>query len=137
MSWRGTAGGIASAKAGHDVVMSPYSHCYLDYRQADQGEPTAMGDQTLTLRDVYNFDPIPAELTDTESRHILGVQGNVWTEHMFDIDQIEYMVWPRAAAIAEVGWTAKHRRDAEDFMRRAVVNEHRLVSRGVNVRRLR
>jgi hexosaminidase len=137
MSWRGTAGGIAAAKSGHDVVMSPYSHCYLDYRQADRGEPEAMGDQTLTLADVYSFDPIPTELTAAQSRHILGVQGNVWTEHMFDIDQIEYMVWPRAAAIAEIGWTDQHLRDATDFMRRAVANERRLVSRGVNVRRLR
>jgi len=137
MSWRGTAGGIAAAKAGHDVVMSPHSHCYLDYRQADEGEPTAMGDQTITLEHAYEFDPVPAKLTEAQSSHIIGVQGNVWTEHMFDIDQIEYMVWPRAAAIAEIGWTQKNRRDADDFLRRAAANERRLVSRGVNVRRLR
>ena len=105
MSWRGTQGGIASAKRGNEVVMSPYTYCYLDYYQtADTaGEPLAYGN-CLPVDSVYKFDPY-AGLTPAEQKYILGVQANLWTEYIRDLDYLEYMTLPRLAAIAEIGWT--------------------------------
>jgi hexosaminidase len=104
MSWRGTEGGIAAAKAKHYVVMSPGSHCYFDHYQGEQKtEPLAIGGYT-PLETVYEFNPIPAELIDEESKYILGAQGNVWTEYMEDFAKVEYMAMPRMAALAEVLW---------------------------------
>jgi hexosaminidase len=104
MSWRGTEGGIAAAKAKHFVVMSPGSHCYFDHYQGEQKtEPLAIGGYT-PLEIVYDFDPIPSELTTDESHYILGAQGNVWTEYMEDFAKVEYMAMPRMAALSEVLW---------------------------------
>ena len=104
MSWRGTEGGIAAAKAKHFVVMSPGSHCYFDHYQGEQKtEPLAIGGYT-PLEMVYDFNPIPTELTTEESRYILGAQGNVWTEYMEDFAKVEYMAMPRMAALSEVLW---------------------------------
>ena len=105
MSWRGTQGGIAGAKRGNEVVMSPYTYCYLDYYQtADTaGEPLAYGN-CLPVDSVYKFDPY-AGLTPAEQKYILGVQANLWTEYIRDLDYLEYMTLPRLAAIAEIGWT--------------------------------
>lgn len=133
MSWRGTAGGITAAQAGRDVVMSPRQPCYLDYRQAEHGEPYAIGQSINTLADAYAFEPIPPELTADEARHVLGLQGNVWTEYMPNMGHVEYMVWPRAAALAEVGWS-RAPKDFADFRRRATANQSRLAARGVRFR---
>lgn len=104
MSWRGTEGGIAAAKANHHVVMSPGSHCYFDHYQGEQKtEPLAIGGYT-PLETVYDFNPIPTELNAEESNYILGAQGNVWTEYMEDFAKVEYMAMPRMAALAEVLW---------------------------------
>jgi len=104
MSWRGTEGGIAAAKAKHFVVMSPGSHCYFDHYQGEQKtEPLAIGGYT-PLETVYDFNPIPNGLTVEESNFILGAQGNVWTEYMEDFAKVEYMALPRMAALAEVLW---------------------------------
>ena len=134
MSWRGTTGGIAAAKAGRDVVMSPRTPCYLDYRQAATGEPKAIGEVINSLEHVYAFDPIPAELNADQAKHILGLQGNVWTEYMPDMRHVEYMIWPRAAAIAETGWSPAEWKRFEEFASRVKKNEHRLAARGSNYR---
>ena len=86
--------------------MTPYSHLYLDfYQTADQeGEPLAIGG-FLPLDTVYSYEPVPAELTSTEARHILGAQANVWTEYMTTEDHVEYMVFPRMLALSEVVWS--------------------------------
>ncbi len=105
MSWRGTEGGIAAAKDGHDAIMTPGSHCYFDHYQANkETEPLAIGGFT-TLEKVYSYNPIPEELNAEEAKHILGAQGNVWTEYMETTDYVEYMILPRMAALSEVVWT--------------------------------
>jgi hexosaminidase len=118
MSWRGVEGGIAAARQGHDVIMTPTSHCYFDYYQADpEFEPKTIGGFT-TLKKVYSFEPIPGELTAEEAKHILGAQGNVWTEYIPTPDHAEYMAVPRMLAIAEIGWSPEENRNWEDFRER-------------------
>jgi hexosaminidase len=135
MSWRGTEGGIAAAKAGHDAIMTPGSHCYLDHYQSDpETEPTAIGGYT-TLQKTYSYEPIPEELTEEEAKHILGAQGNVWTEYMQTSDYVEYMAYPRAIALAEVTWSPKNRRDWEDFSSRIILHFQRLDALSVNYAR--
>ncbi|CAM5600456.1 hypothetical protein SCALM49S_06349 [Streptomyces californicus] len=106
-SWRGYAGGIAAAEAGHDVVMCPEQQVYLDHRQ-DGGpdEPMPIG-YVRTLEDVYRFEPVPPGLSEEAARHVLGaLQANVWTEVMQNRDRVDYQVFPRLAAFAEVVWSA-------------------------------
>ncbi len=129
MSWRGTEGGLAAARAGHDVVMTPHPYCYLDYRQAADGEPPAIADGLTPLSKTYGYEPVSPELTADPARHIIGVQGNVWTEYMPDMRHVEYMVWPRAAAIAEIGWSPAEGRDLEGFIDRVRANQVRLTRR--------
>lgn len=118
MSWRGTAGGINAVKAGHDVIMTPESHCYFDFYQADPVvEPKAIGGY-LTLDKVYQFEPVPSQLTSEEGKHILGAQANVWTEYMPTSKSVEYMVFPRMAAMAEALWSSKENRNWESFCSR-------------------
>ena len=115
MSWRGMSGGIEAAKSGHDVIMTPGSHCYFDHYQADPDvEPIAFGGLT-TLEKVYSFNPVPAQLTSSEAKHILGAQGNLWTEYIGSTDQAEYMAFPRAIALAEVLWTPASKRNWNEF----------------------
>ncbi len=107
MSWRGTAGGIEAAKLNHDVVMSPNSFFYLDYYQADpKTQPLAIGGN-LPLSKCYSFEPDLPELTEAEAKHIVGVQANVWTEYIGTPAYAEYMTFPRALALAEIGWSPK------------------------------
>ncbi|MCM4157018.1 beta-N-acetylhexosaminidase [Gramella sp. AN32] len=118
MSWRGMDGGIDAAKQGHDVIMTPGSHLYLDHYQADpETEPLAIGGLT-TVKKTYSFEPTPEELSEEEAKHILGAQGNVWTEYMKTSDYVEYMVLPRMSALAEVVWTPREKRDWADFKSR-------------------
>jgi hexosaminidase len=115
MSWRGEAGGIAAARDHHFVVMTPGDYCYLDHYQADpKNEPLAIGG-FLPLKKVYSYEPVPAILLVNEAKYIMGAQGNVWTEYMKTPEQVEYMVYPRAAALAEVTWSPKGARDYENF----------------------
>ncbi|WP_055714111.1 beta-N-acetylhexosaminidase, partial [Streptomyces torulosus] len=101
-SWRGYAGGVTAARAGHDVVMCPEQHVYLDHRQHDgPDEPVPIG-YVRTLEDVFRFEPVPSELTPEEARHVLGTQANVWTEVMEDPARVDYQAFPRLAAFAEV-----------------------------------
>ncbi|MFD9433252.1 beta-N-acetylhexosaminidase [Streptomyces sp. NPDC060002] len=136
-SWRGYAGGIAAARAGHDVVMCPEQQVYLDHRQ-DGGadEPVPIG-FVRTLEDVYRFDPVPAELTSEEAEHVLGTQANLWTEAMEDHARVDYQAFPRLAAFAEVAWSAlpaPEERDFADFERRMEAHYERLDALGVGYR---
>ena len=117
MSWRGTEGGIAAAKENHDVIMTPGSHCYLDHSQSSKEDSVTIGN-FLPLEKVYAFEPVPTSLSADQSKHILGAQGNVWTEYMSNISKVEYMVLPRIAALAEVLWTSKEKRNFESFENR-------------------
>ena len=134
MSWRGIAGGIEAAKQGHDVIMTPTSHAYFDYYQGDpEYEPLAIGGH-LTLETVYSFEPIPEELSEDEAKYVLGGQGNVWSEYMKTSDYVEYMVFPRMLAMAEVVWSPRKSRDWESFIRRVDAEIHWLDHLGVNYR---
>lgn len=118
MSWRGEEGGIAAAKQSHFVVMTPGSHCYLDHYQGNkESEPLAIGGYT-PLEKIYSYEPVPASLLPDESIFIMGAQGNVWTEYMKDPKHVEYMVYPRAAALAEVVWSPLKERDYQGFLSR-------------------
>ncbi len=115
MSWRGTEGGIAAAKAGHDVVMSPTSHCYIDYYQGHPAyEPPGIGGY-LPLSMVYSFEPVPDVLTGDEAKRVLGGQVNLWTEYIGEGRHAEYMALPRLAALAEAVWSSREKRDWDDF----------------------
>lgn len=115
MSWRGTEGGIAAARMGHDVIMTPNSHCYFDHYQAvPEGEPLAIGGLTM-LEDVYHYEPVPEVLSPDEASHILGAQANVWTEYLKTPSAVEYMILPRMAALSEVVWSDSSQRNYEDF----------------------
>lgn len=136
-SWRGYGGGVAAARAGHDVVMCPEQYVYLDHRQAPgDDEPVPIG-FVRTLEDVYRFEPVPAELTGEEARHVLGTQANLWTEVMEDSARVDYQAFPRLAALAEVAWSrlpAPADRDFADFERRMAAHYRRLDALGVGYR---
>ncbi len=118
MSWRGINGAVEATKEGHDVILTPTSHCYFDYYQSDsENEPLAIGG-FLPLEKVYSFDPIPEELTDSESKYVLGAQGNVWTEYMPNENNVEYMAFPRAIALSEVVWSSPTNKNYTNFTRR-------------------
>jgi len=107
MSWRGTQGGVAAAKSGHDTIMTPLAYCYFDHYQTDPlNEPTTIGG-FLPLKSVYEYEPVPTELTATEAKHVLGAQANVWSEYMPTSESVEYMAYPRASAMSEVVWGVK------------------------------
>jgi hexosaminidase len=118
MSWRGTAGGIAAAREGHDVIMTPGSHLYFDAYQGDpKTEPLAIGGY-LPLSRVYEFEPVPDSLTVEQARHILGAQANLWSEYLKTPAAVEYMAWPRALALAEVVWSPRDARSWASFSMR-------------------
>jgi hexosaminidase len=132
MSWRGIDGGIAAAKQGHDVIMTPTSNCYIDYSQTRRkGEQPTIGGY-LPLARVYSYEPTPRALNEDQAKHVLGAQGNLWTEYVPNMKQVEYQAFPRESAMAEVTWSAKDRRDFSDFQRRLVGLEKRLTVMGVN-----
>ncbi|MFI3314079.1 MAG: family 20 glycosylhydrolase [Rikenellaceae bacterium] len=118
MSWRGEDGGIAAANSGHNVVMTPNSHIYLDhYQGATNVESVTIGGNTLLSR-TYSYDPIPKNIDDDKKHFVIGVQGNVWTEYMYSHSLREYMAYPRMLAVAEIGWSPLDKKDFEDFNRR-------------------
>ncbi|MES2276268.1 MAG: family 20 glycosylhydrolase [Bacteroidota bacterium] len=116
MSWRGEGGGIQAAKEGHNVIMSPGGTMYLDHAQAKDGktEPLAIGG-FLPLSTVYGYDPRPKVLTTEQQKFITGVQSNLWTEYIPTANKLEYMLFPRVIAVAEVGWTKADHKDFADF----------------------
>ena len=132
MSWRGIDGAIQAAKSGHNVVMTPTSHCYFDYYQSEnENEPLAIGGY-LPLEKVYSFNPIPEELTQEQSKFIIGVQGNVWTEYMPSEEQVEYMAFPRMLAMSEVVWTKQENKNYENFVQRVEHFHKRLDELKIN-----
>ncbi len=130
MSWRGESGGIAAAKAGHDVVMAPERPTYFDHDQSAD-EPMAVRGMN-TLSDVYAYEPVPKELTPDEALHVLGAQGQLWTEYMPDPARLEYMAWPRLCALAEVLWSPREERGFPDFRARLDTHLERLRILDVN-----
>lgn len=119
MSWRGIDGGIEAAKLGHDVVMAPNTYLYFDYQQTDdtENEPVNVPGY-LPVERVYSFEPMPQELTAEQQKHIIGVQANIWTEHLPYFRFVEYNAMPRIAALAEIQWCLPEQRDYPDFVRR-------------------
>lgn len=134
MSWRGASGGVAAAKAGHDVVMAPTSHTYFDYRQAP--DETGLGRSVIDLEKVYTFEPIPAELNAEQAKHVLGGQGQLWGELIAGQRRREFMAFPRACALSEVLWSPKDSRSFGQFLPRLVQHLTRLKLAGVNYRPL-
>ncbi|MEU1123620.1 beta-N-acetylhexosaminidase [Streptomyces sp. NPDC005899] len=136
-SWRGYAGGVAAAEAGHDVVMCPEQQVYLDHRQdAGPDEPMPIG-YVRTLEDVYRFEPVPRGLSEQAAAHVLGTQANVWTEVMQNRARVDYQVFPRLAALAEVAWSplpAPGERDFAGFEHRMAEHYARLDALGVGYR---
>lgn len=137
MSWRGVDGGIAAAKAGHDVVMAPNSHTYFDHSQArDRSkEPLNIGG-FLPLEKVYEFEPVPAALSATEAKHVLGAQAQLWSEYLPNPKAVEYMMFPRMAALAEAIWSPVPRRNYADFMSRLPIHLNRLQAQDIKFRPL-
>jgi N-acetyl-beta-hexosaminidase len=118
MSWRGIDGALAAAASGHDAVLSPWPILYFDNRQSTlASEPPGRG-RVVSTAEVYKFNPLPAALLAEQHKHILGVQGNIWTEHIRTEDRVFHMTYPRAAAVAEVGWSAPAQISWMDFSRR-------------------
>lgn len=131
MSWRSMAGGVEAAKEGHDVIMTPTSHCYLDYYQSQNAnEPLAIGGY-LPIEKVYEFEPIPEGIPADKQHHIIGGQANIWTEYIANQDQLDYMTYPRACAMAEALWSTKAQRDFQGFSERLIEHFPRLAAYGV------
>ena len=136
MSWRGQQGGITAANAGHDVVMAPTTHTYFDYYQGPSDkEPLAIGGN-LPLEKVYGLEPIPKDIAAEKIGHVLGVQGQLWGEFISNTRHLEYMAYPRAAALAEIGWSPETSRNYEKFLARLRCHLRRLNAAGVNYRKL-
>ncbi len=132
MSWRGEAGGIKAAQMGHDVVMAPTTYTYFDYYQSrDKNQPLAIGG-FLPLEKVYGYDPVTKALTEEQAKHVLGTQGQLWTEYISTPQKAEYMGFPRLTALAEVAWTPRGKKDYADFIDRLKVHNKRLDFLGVN-----
>lgn len=134
MSWRGVDGGIEAAREGHDVIMTPTSHAYFDYYQGEpEHEPLAIGGY-LPLERVYSFDPVPEGLPPEAARHVIGAQGNLWTEYLKTPEAVEYMAFPRALALAEVAWTPRESLSWEGFLSRLGPRLAELDALGVRFR---
>ncbi len=117
MSWRGTKGGEAAAKLGHDVIMTPYQYLYIDYYQSkdQENEPLAIGGYVPVER-CYSFEPFTESMTDEEKAHIIGVQTNLWGEYIGTQDYLEYMLLPRLSAVSEVQWCAPENKIWERYL---------------------
>ena len=132
MSWRGIEGGVEAAKAGHEVIMTPTSHCYFDYYQSEnEDEPLAIGG-FIPLEKVYHFNPIPEGLSKEEANYIIGSQGNIWTEYMPTSQQVEYMAFPRIIALSETLWSSQQQKNYDDFVNRLKYFHQRLEDLNIN-----
>ena len=120
MSWRGYNGGVDAAVKGHDVVMAPASHCYFDMYQSRFSDGRIAIGGYLPIEQVYRFEPVPDVLNENQSKHIIGAQGNVWTEYITDEQRLQEMIFPRMGALAEVLWSPKEKRDFNFFSSRLV-----------------
>ncbi len=133
-SWRGMTGAVTAARLGYDVVACPDDQVYLDYRQSDSPDEPIPVSIVLGLEDVYAFEPVPAELTAEEARHVLGGQANVWTEHMDSPRTVDFLVFPRLCAVADVLWSDAPR-DFAGFSARLDHHLLRLEAAGVEYHR--
>jgi hexosaminidase len=134
MSWRGEKGGIESARAKHDVIMTPNTYLYLDYGQGDpKYEPLNIGG-FISLEKVYSYNPIPKELSADEAKYILGAQANIWTEYLETPAAVEYMAFPRMIALSEVNWSPNETKNYTDFLRRMKHQYQMLDKQNVNYR---
>jgi hexosaminidase len=133
MSWRGEEGGIAAARAGHDVIMTPQKWVYFDHYQSEckDKEPLAIGGFT-PIEKVYEYEPLPQGLEQSKAKHIRGAQAQLWTEYVPDSAHAEYMIFPRLCALAEVLWSPRDARDCDEFRGRLSVHLQRLNLLGVN-----
>lgn len=132
MSWQGLEGGIAAAKAGHEVIMTPIQSVYFWAPQGNPETEPLAGGGYITLEKVYQFEPIPEELTSEEANYVIGAQGCAWTEYMEGPEQVEYMVFPRISALAEVVWSPKEAKNWDDFADRMGKQFVRYEFRGIN-----
>jgi len=133
MSWRGEKGGIEAANQNHFVVMTPGNYCYFDHYQSKKKkkEPLAIGGYT-PVKEVYNYNPVPKELSKDKEKYILGAQGNVWTEYISTTDYVEYMILPRMTALSEVLWTSQENKNWSDFKKRMGTFKKRYDALGLN-----
>ena len=134
MSWRGEEGGIASARQGHDVIMSPEGCCYFDAGQGPKDQEAWQLEGKLTLEKVYAFNPVPAVLTVEQQKFIRGVQANTWTEYLPGTEMIEYMVFPRMLAMAEIAWSVQQGRQFANFEQRLSSHYQHLSRAGIGYR---
>lgn len=126
MSWRGVEGGMNAAKAGHNAIMTPNPYAYLDhYQEEPEIAPTTIGGYN-TLKKTYSYNPVPDDADELAKKHIIGVQGNVWTEYMQSDDRRDYQAFPRAVAIAETGWTLNKNKNWNNFCQRMVEDFERM-----------
>ena len=130
MSWRGEKGGIAAARQGHDVIMTPSRYCYFDLKQGDDDLEPNLGYAYSFLKDTYNYKIISDSLTTEQGKHVLGLQGNLWTESLRNWSQITYMTFPRLYAVAENGWTSQADKNWDDFTNRLLNQFKRLDQKG-------
>lgn len=131
MSWRGEQGGIASAKAGHEVIMTPNNYTYIDLKQGHDDLEPNLGYSQLLLSTAYGYQVIPEVLDENEGKLIKGIQANMWTESITDWGKLTYMTFPRVYAVAESGWTAHENKDWDDFARRLEIQLKRLDEQGI------
>lgn len=131
MSWRGEAGGIAAAKQDHDVIMTPENPLYINHAQSKMEDSVTQGGYN-PLEAVYNYEPVPNELSIQQSKHILGAQGNMWSEYINNEQKLEYMLFPRMMALSEVLWTPREKRSWEDFEKRLPYIFKRLDDQKIN-----
>lgn len=131
-SWRGIEGAITAAKAGHDAVLSPAPTLYFDHRQGagDSEPPGRLG--VMDLKTIYGFDPVPAEIPAAQQHHVLGLQANLWTEHVRTEERAAWHSFPRASAVAEIGWSAKGASDFHGFVDRVIPQMARMRDLGLN-----
>ncbi len=138
MCWRDEKYAVEAAELGHDVIMTPRWYCYFDYYQDNPArEPLAGGRAFLPLDMIYSYDPLKADFSKQTENHVLGVQANVWTEWIRGENHAEYMTWPRACALAEVGWTSRQNKNWDDFEQRMVTHGQRLEALNVNYHKKR
>ncbi len=132
MSWRGTEGGLKAASEGHDVIMSPVTHMYMDYLQTSSPDEPPGRPTTIELRKAYGFEPVPAELAADKRQHILGLQANMFTEHTRNDRNLEHNLFPRLAAVAEAGWSPADKRDFDGFLQRLPRQLQRYRAMGIH-----
>lgn len=131
MSWRGIEGGVEAARHGHDVVMSPGNTLYLDFLQTDLPDEPPGRPRFISMQKIYGFDPVPEQLDVEQRKHILGVQANVWTEHMRNFERVQHNVFPRLAALAEIAWTPTADKNYDDFLSRLPAQLQRYKALGI------